>query len=189
MAKQVIEQVLSDLSGEEGAETIHFATDGTAYEIDLTEQEVKEFGAMLEPFVTHARQLKGGTAGRKVRGLTTKLVAAASKPATSTASGEMAQIRAWAANHGMTLATRGRISKEIVDQYRAEQGQSAPVAVMTAAPAVAQKRGPKGKMPDLSEVAEVWHQVGNRKGLADAFSISYATAGTWMKKLEAAGLR
>lgn len=48
-------QRYDDLDGTEGAETVHFALDGQAYEIDLSGTNAQAFRAMFGPYLSKAR--------------------------------------------------------------------------------------------------------------------------------------
>jgi hypothetical protein len=109
MARQVITTLIDDLDGGKAEETVTFAFDGTAYEIDLSGKNALKFRKALEPYIT---------AGTKVgRG---GIVRSATPPRSSSAASreENAAIRAWAKAQGKDISDRGRISQEIVDEYR-----------------------------------------------------------------------
>lgn len=110
MAKKTMVQLVDDLSGqaiEDGeGRTIRFAFDGAEYEIDLTNSNIEEFSNSLERFVRASRRVagrrkSGGTAGRASGG-----------------DNETAAIREWAESQGLKVASRGRISADIVERYK-----------------------------------------------------------------------
>lgn len=84
-----------------------FSLDGTDYEIDLSDKNAGQMRKTLDKYATAARKVSA--AGR--RG------GRASKPAFSEV--DPAAVRAWAAGQGISVSPRGRISKSVVDQYRA----------------------------------------------------------------------
>lgn len=106
MAKKTLVQLVDDLSGESIAEdsgrSVRFAFDGAEYEIDLSAEHIDEFSAALESYVRAARRV----AGRRKGGA-----------ATRSGSGQMAAIREWAEAEGIKVASRGRISAEVVERY------------------------------------------------------------------------
>jgi hypothetical protein len=108
MARETLKitKVTSDLSGEEGADTLTFTVNGTGYAIDLTETETKEFHDMLAPYVTRAqvRPKRGGAVGKK------------STPE------ELAAIREWAAKNGHDISPTARIPAAVRKAYDAAQG-------------------------------------------------------------------
>ncbi|MGM1028360.1 MAG: histone-like nucleoid-structuring protein Lsr2 [Actinomycetota bacterium] len=113
MAKKTMVQLVDDFSGEpigdgEGR-TIRFAFDGAEYEIDLTNSNIEEFSNSLERFVRASRRVSGrrktgGNAGRSSGG--------------GGGDNETAAIREWAESQGLKVASRGRISADIVERYK-----------------------------------------------------------------------
>lgn len=103
MSQRVIQTVTDDLDGSEGAETISFSLRGVGYEIDLSDKN----GAALDEAL--AKYIE---AGRKVSG---------PKPAARSRSNgsrsDTQKIRVWAADHGHTLAARGRIPANVMKEY------------------------------------------------------------------------
>jgi hypothetical protein len=104
MARTTIVKLLDDLDGSEAAETVQFAVEGVAYEIDLSEGNAKELRAAVAPYVE---------AGRKQTGEVRRPV---STRATDRV--ENWKIRTWARNNGHEVAERGRIPQDIIDEYR-----------------------------------------------------------------------
>ncbi len=49
MAKRVTESLVDDIDGSEAHGTLHFAVEGTQYEIDLSEKNTEEFHEALLP--------------------------------------------------------------------------------------------------------------------------------------------
>ncbi len=106
MAQRTV--LVDDLDGGEAAETVVFALDGTAYEIDLNEDNAAQLRDDLASWVAHARS-QGGP--RRTRG---RRSAAAKAP-----TADNATIRAWARDAGYAVSDRGRIPGEVVDAYHA----------------------------------------------------------------------
>jgi L-alanine-DL-glutamate epimerase-like enolase superfamily enzyme len=105
MAKTVSVVVTDDLDGTTGAETVTFAVNGQAYEIDLAEKNRAKLKESLRPFMDAGRR---ATQRR------------AAKPARDTASGiDRAVVRAWAKSQGLNVSERGRISAEVMEKYQA----------------------------------------------------------------------
>ena len=97
----------SDLSGEEGAETVKFGFHGANYELELTAKEAKEFEKLLTPYLNVARKATGrGTPAARSTG-------------SKNTPEFLAKVREWAAAQGIEVAPRGRIKKDIIDQYNA----------------------------------------------------------------------
>lgn len=119
MAQKVIVKVVSDLSGKElgeDATTVPFALDGVEYEMDLAGTEADELRNTLAKFIAHARRTGGR---RKSR---TPIPTAGRGPAKMDPEQAKA-IRAWAADNGYKVSSRGRIPQEVQDAY--EQAHAA----------------------------------------------------------------
>lgn len=113
MARKIVHQLIDDLDGtvlEHGVgDTVHFSLDGTAYEIDLTDEHAADLRAALEPFVRAGRRLgRGGTAtspaGTRKRAQNSR---------------DLADVRSWASAHGHTVSDRGRVPQVVLDAYDA----------------------------------------------------------------------
>jgi hypothetical protein len=103
MAKTVIVKLTDDIDGGDADETVHFALDGTSYEIDVSAANGAKLRQVLEPFIQKARVDDGPTGSRMSR-------PARSTPATPSLysqlkNEEKARFRAWA-----NMATARRIS-------------------------------------------------------------------------------
>ncbi len=111
MAQKVTTTLVDDLTGEtieDGAgKTVQFAFDGTAYEIDLTEDNAEKFRSALSDYIASARKV--GT--RSARGRSTS--------STRSSADELAKIREWATANGHEVASRGRISQSVREAYAA----------------------------------------------------------------------
>jgi hypothetical protein len=108
MAKKVTTSLQDDLDGSPAAETVHFALEGSEFEIDLNEKNARKFRQQLVPFIEHARRARrdGKT------------------PAKRSAAGRRRTIgiRAWARDRGMDVSERGRIPINVVEEYEAANG-------------------------------------------------------------------
>jgi hypothetical protein len=105
MTQKITVVLEDDLDGGPADETVRFALDGSAYEIDLSKKHAKALRRKLEPFISHARK-----AGRRPRRRTGR----------SAASRERSDgIRAWARAHGIAVSDRGRIPASVAEQYEA----------------------------------------------------------------------
>lgn len=110
MAQKVQVSVVCDLphgKETEGQETVTFAYDGTAYEIDACTEHAKELRDKISPFVEHGRRVSAQGRGRKRQSQ-----AASSRQ-------QSAQIREWAKSRGLKVNERGRIPASIVAEYEA----------------------------------------------------------------------
>ena len=107
MAQKTVVTVVCDLphDGEvEGTETVSFAFDGTAYEIDVCAAHAKE---LREKFGQYTERARRGSAGGGRRRRTR------SGPGRERSS----EIRAWAQQRGHKVSERGRIPAAIIAEY------------------------------------------------------------------------
>ena len=104
MASRTTIALEDDLDGGPAEETLHFQLGAHEYEIDLNAKNASRFRAQMAPFVSHAR--KSGRGRQR---------------STRTASNRQhsADARAWAKEHGIQVADRGRIPAEVLMQYEA----------------------------------------------------------------------
>ena len=111
MAKRVIEQLVSDLSGKDikdgEGETVKFSIGSTSYEMDLTEAEAGQFYDAVKKYTDVATKTSG-RGGRSGGGSKAK-----------SDSGQTQAIRAWARENGLEVSDRGRISRDVQDAYNA----------------------------------------------------------------------
>ena len=109
MAQKITVALEDDLTGGPAAETVRFAVDGIAYEIDLSAKNAAAFGKQLAPYIEHARRAGRAQSRRAGR-------SAASRQRSG-------DIRAWAREHGLAVSERGRIPASVVEQYQAAGGR------------------------------------------------------------------
>ena len=103
MSSKVIVLLEDDLDGTKADETVEFGIDGAVYTIDLSDSNAKKLRGALDGYVSKARKLSGKrSSGRKV-----------GSPIDNTA------VRAWAEANGIEVSKRGRISQDVVSQFRA----------------------------------------------------------------------
>lgn len=106
MAKRVQVIHTDDIDGSDAAETIAFSLDGISYSIDLSEANASKLRDALAPYIA---------AGERQRGAGSRRVTATRrKPGAGTAATD---IRAWAAEQGMQVSARGRVSAEVREAY------------------------------------------------------------------------
>jgi hypothetical protein len=110
MAKTVV--TTDDLDGSSNAETVTFSFEGRSYEIDLAKKSRIAFEKALKPYMDAARTVAGqsgrGSGASRSRGRRAGSV-------------DLAAVRAWAADNGIAVSDRGRISAAVLEQYRAAQ--------------------------------------------------------------------
>lgn len=109
MARKTYVELVDDLSGDKADETVSFALDGVAYEIDLSEANAAKFREELGSWVEKARRV----GGRRSRGTTSG----------RSGSNDSARIREWAREAGYEVPDRGRISGTIRKAYEEAHGE------------------------------------------------------------------
>ena len=124
MARRVI--LSDDLTGNESEDVVTrvYAHNGAFLEIDLSNESWAKFEKALKPFLEKSRPISRLT-------FSANFVA---PDGTAPAESEIGQIREWARAKGMEVGEKGRLSKEIIDAYRADQN-SAPESADESAPA------------------------------------------------------
>jgi hypothetical protein len=105
MARKVQVVLEDDIDGGEAAETVSFSLDGRAYEIDLNEANARSLREVLAPWIAAGRR----TGGR----------APEARPRSARRSHDTADIRRWAAENGIPVSSRGRISADLRARYEA----------------------------------------------------------------------
>ena len=114
MAQKTIVRMVDDLDQREldgDGQTIRFALDQTHYEIDLSEQNAQKLHEALAPFIAAGRRVSSRSGGSNASPVPTS----SNKVDTS----HLQAMRQWAKDHGMKVAERGRVSKEVQEAYRA----------------------------------------------------------------------
>ena len=105
MAQRHFVRLVDDLTGADADETVSFALDGAAYEIDLTDENAQRLRDILAVYVSNGRrsatELRRGDVRRTTR---------ADREQT-------AAIRKWARSNGFEIGDKGRIPTQIVDAY------------------------------------------------------------------------
>lgn len=114
MAKETIVKITDDLDGSEDAQTVEFSYQGKFYEIDLSTKNQMALEKALDKYIEKARAVRGG-------------LAPATRARKSSSSGprhdgKSARMRVWASERGIPLKAKGRVPKEIEDQYDAAGG-------------------------------------------------------------------
>lgn len=134
MAKREIIQYIDDLDGSEAAETVRFSFGGLDFEIDLSLDNVAKMTEALDPYMAAARRI-----GRS--GMSKSAPARSGVQLTlDDIRDENKAIREWAEAKGIEVASRGRIKQEIVDQYHAEQAETANQIAMSSERRAAERR-------------------------------------------------
>lgn len=120
MATQVIQKVIDDLTGEEGASTAEFSLDGVTYEVDLTETSRKQLHDVFAPYID---------AGRKVSTRRGRVASTHGRDAAKVDRDQQKAVRRWAQEHpdivGFTVGDRGRLPANVYDLYDKHAGRNA----------------------------------------------------------------
>ncbi len=106
MARKVQVLLEDDIDGTPGAETILFSVDGKSYEIDLSESNAEKLREAFAPWIGAGRRVSSPGAVEPRR-----------RPVRR--SEDTADIRRWAAENGIPVSTRGRISADLRARYEA----------------------------------------------------------------------
>jgi hypothetical protein len=117
MAKETITHMTDDLDGSEAVEEVTFALRGVEYQLDLNEKNVAALDKVFDNYIKNARKVPAGRGtrpGTKGR--------AKGRSTGSAAQEDISAIRAWAAEAGHAVSSRGRISGTVRDAYKAAQG-------------------------------------------------------------------
>ncbi|GHH78623.1 Lsr2 family protein [Kitasatospora indigofera] len=111
MAQRVQVILEDDLDGGSADETVTFALDGVAYEIDLKSTNADKLRGLLAPYVEKGRKQSGRlTSARRSSGR-----GAAARPAAGAP--DTAKIRAWAKEQGLEVNDRGRVPSTVREAY------------------------------------------------------------------------
>ncbi|MFI6446306.1 Lsr2 family protein [Kitasatospora sp. NPDC050543] len=111
MAQRVQVILEDDLDGGSADETVTFALDGVAYEIDLKSVNADKLRGLLAPYVEKGRKQSGRLSSTRRTGGRS----AAARPAAGAA--DTAKIRAWAKENGLEVNDRGRVPSTVREAY------------------------------------------------------------------------
>ena len=106
MARKVQVLLEDDIDGTAGSETVLFSLDGKSYEIDLSAKNADRLRESFAPWIGAGRKVSSPAAAEVRR-----------RPARR--SQDTADIRRWAAENGIPVSTRGRISADLRARYEA----------------------------------------------------------------------
>jgi hypothetical protein len=97
--------LFDDLDGSSADETVGFALDGRAYEIDLSSSNARRLRDALALYVAHGR--KAG------------VIRSSARRRSGTSGAGTVDVRDWARSNGYAVNDRGRISTEVLAAYQA----------------------------------------------------------------------
>lgn len=113
MSQRVLVTLEDDLDGSEAAETLTFALDGRAYELDLSEAHAAALREALAPYVANSR--RAGRGPGRVSPI--KAPSTAPKQRSGATPGD---VRVWAKNKGYEVSPRGRVPADVWQAYEAD---------------------------------------------------------------------
>ncbi len=123
MARRIVHQLVDDLDGtvlEVGSgETVLFSLDGTAYEIDLTDENAAALRAAFAPFIAAARSVSARSAAAPRRTGASASASTGSRKQKRAGQRDYTPVREWAASNGYTLSERGRVPAAVLEAYDA----------------------------------------------------------------------
>lgn len=111
MATVTMVSMVDDIDGSAGAESISFALEGIAYEIDLSAANAQKLRDALATYIAHGRKV-GGRRTRVARG-------GRSRSASTVDRDQVAVIREWARRNGHEVSDRGRLSAAVLEAFEA----------------------------------------------------------------------
>jgi hypothetical protein len=147
MAQRTVVTLVDDLDGGVAAESVSFGVDHVDYEIDLSGEHAEALRGVLAPYVAAARRTGGR---RPARSAPAARSTSSSGPAAGRSRSANAEIRAWAAEHGVTLAERGRLPGRVVEAYEAGDPAMLPSADGTTSTAAGGPASPAETTPEAS---------------------------------------
>ena len=109
MAQSVTVTLIDDLDQSQAAQTVRFGVDGTGYEIDLSDRHASELRSMLSRYIGAARRLRQAPARARPR--------PQHRTRTRADREQSRRIRSWAMDKGLLASPRGRIPRQVVDEY------------------------------------------------------------------------
>ena len=143
MARRTIVQLWDDLEPDtEATDTITFGLDRHSYEIDLSDKHIDELRGLFAKYISAARKISPGR----------------SAPAKSTSQRTdlPKQVRVWAAEHGVELSTRGRISGPVMAAFDAKDVNALKAAVgQTPEPESTESKPRRGRRAKESPAPEL----------------------------------
>jgi hypothetical protein len=119
VAQKVVREFIDDIDGSAAERTFTFAVDGTAYEIDLSSENIAEFKSAIGGFIESARKVKTTSNGRRQRGASTTDL--------RERRGRLNEVREWARENGYSVSGRGRVSAEVLAAFESRSSATAAV--------------------------------------------------------------
>lgn len=108
MAREIRVILTDDIDGGEGARSVEFSLDKSAYSIDLSEANIAKLEAALAPYIAKAERV-----GRR------KAASTGTRRSSASRSGGSSAVREWARANGYTISDRGRVPGAVLEAYEA----------------------------------------------------------------------
>jgi hypothetical protein len=115
MAKETVTRLLDDLDGGVAHETVTFGLDGVMYEIDLSSKNAKKLRSELAVYIDNGSRLPQRRGNGVVR--------TRSGGPRGAGRDQNRAIREWAQAKGIEVAERGRIRRDIVEEFHRTAGR------------------------------------------------------------------
>jgi hypothetical protein len=113
MAQKTIVQLIDDLDQGAADETVSFALDGAAYEIDLSSANAAKLRDAFAPYIANARRARGSSAAGRPSGSGRR---SSGRGARSDRE-QLQAIREWGRKNGWQVNARGRIPADLLAAY------------------------------------------------------------------------
>lgn len=117
MATRTVTSLVDDLDGSAAEENVSFGLDRIEYEIDLSAEHAHELREVFAPYLAAARRVGGRRSAGRAQPARRSRSNGNAGPARSRSTN--AEIRAWAGEHGVALAERGRIPGQVIEAFEA----------------------------------------------------------------------
>ncbi|WP_160665201.1 histone-like nucleoid-structuring protein Lsr2 [Pseudarthrobacter sp. ATCC 49987] len=106
MAKETKIIIRDDIDGSEDAKSYKFGWGDDQYEIDLSDKNAKKLTDFLNEYINVAAKV------------TARLPRSSGSSSAPKSNKEyLAKVRAWAADNGIEVSSRGRVAQSVVDAY------------------------------------------------------------------------
>lgn len=106
MAQKVNVELIDDLDGSKAVETVNFALEGKAYEIDLNAKNAAALRTALKKYIDAGRSAGRASSNGGARVMNLRWTKA-----------EYAKAREWLTKNGKKLPPRGRISNTYMEEW------------------------------------------------------------------------
>ncbi len=154
MATRTVVTLVDDVDGSVAEESVSFGLDQVEYEIDLSAAHAESLREVLAPYVASARRTGGRRGSRSAPPASRPASSAADSGGPARSRNTNAQIRSWAAEHGVTLAERGRLPGRVIEAFEAGDPSLLPASDGAAPEAAApQTSAPEAAAPEPSTEA------------------------------------